>query len=162
MSPGQKSIGRNSSAQTHPAGPGILASRQQLTMHSGAYMSKVMKIHRNGVGLRELEKCSVVPVEAILSGFADEMGDVHFESADGSIIVGTWQSTPYAEMLSYPNGMEYSVILLGKVSITSPDGTVETFEAGESYLLPQGVEVRFEVLETMRKLYVLYTSKTDG
>jgi uncharacterized cupin superfamily protein len=125
-------------------------------------MTKVVKIDRNGVGLRELEKCSVVPVEAILSGFADEMGDVHFESADGSIVVGTWQSTPYAEMLSYPDAVEYSVILSGKVAITSPDGSVQTFQAGESYVLPKGVEVRFEVLETMRKVYVLHTAKTDG
>lgn len=119
-------------------------------------MSKVIKLGRNGVGLRELEKCSVVPPEAILSGSADELGDVHFESKD--VVIGTWQSTPYAEMLSYPDGVEYSVILSGKVAITNPDGSVETFGAGESYILPAGTEVRFEVLETMRKVYVLYTA----
>ncbi|WP_065373817.1 cupin domain-containing protein [Ensifer adhaerens] len=121
-------------------------------------MSKVIKLGRNGVGLRELEKCSVVPPEAILSGFADELGDVHFESSDKAVVIGTWQSTPYAEMLSYPDGSEYSVILSGKVAITNPDGSIETFSAGESYVLPAGVEVRFEVLETMRKVYVLYTA----
>jgi len=121
-------------------------------------MSKVIKLGRNGVGLRELEKCSVVPPEAILSGFSDELGDVHFESPDKAVAIGTWQSTPYAEMLSYPEGCEYSVILSGKVAITNPDGSVETFEAGESYVLPAGIEVRFEVLETMRKVYVLYTA----
>ncbi len=122
-------------------------------------MSKVMKIDRNGEGLRALETCSVVPAEAILSGFAEEMGDVHFESADGSLIIGTWQCTPYAEMLVYPNGTEYAQILSGKLAITNPDGSVETFSAGESYVLPAGVEVRFEVLETMRKIYVLHTAK---
>ncbi|MCK3777008.1 cupin domain-containing protein [Ensifer sesbaniae] len=121
-------------------------------------MSKVIKLGRNGVGLRELEKCSVVPPEAILSGFADELGDIHFECPGKAVVIGTWQSTPYAEMLSYPEGCEYSFILSGKVAITNPDGSVETFEAGESYVLPAGVEVRFEVLETMRKVYVLYTA----
>ncbi len=121
-------------------------------------MSKVVKISRDGVGLKALEKCSVVPAEAILSGFAEEMGDVHFESADGSLVIGTWQSTPYAEMLVYPNGTEYSTILSGKVAITNPDGSVETFGAGESYILPPATEVRFEVLETMRKVYVLQTA----
>ena len=125
-------------------------------------MTKVIKIGRNGVGLRPLEKCSVVPPEAILSGFAEEMGDVHFESPDGSLVIGTWQATPYAENLVYPNGTEYSVILSGKVALTNPDGSVETFSAGESYVLPAGVPVRFEVLETMRKAYVLYTDKSAG
>lgn len=123
-------------------------------------MSKVIKIGKDGVGLRALEKCSVVPVEAILHGFAEEMGDVHFEREDGSLVIGTWQATPYAEMLSYPNGTEYAVIVSGKAALTNPDGTVETFGPGESYVLPAGVEVKFEVLETMRKIYVLFTDKT--
>lgn len=121
-------------------------------------MSKVIKLGSNGVGLRALTKCNAVPAEAVLSGNPDELGNVHFESHDKSLTIGTWQSTPYAENLSYPDGTEYSVILSGKVSITNPDGSVEIFEAGESYILPAGTEVRFEVLETMRKIYVLYTA----
>lgn len=121
-------------------------------------MSKVIKLSRDGVGIRALKKSSVVPAEAILSGYTDEIGDVHFESPDKSLTIGTWQSTPYAENLVYPDGTEYSVILSGKVSITNPDGSVEFFEAGESYILPAGTEVRFEVLETMRKVYVLFTA----
>ena len=122
-------------------------------------MSKVMRIGRDGVGLGPLEMCSVVPAEAILAGSADELGSVHFESADGSLVIGTWQCTPYAEMLVYPNGTEYAVILSGKVALTNPDGSVETFGPGESYVLPAATEVRFEVLETMRKIYVLHTAK---
>lgn len=121
-------------------------------------MSKVIKVSRDGVGLAALEKCNVVPPAAVLAGFADELGAVHFESPDKSVVIGTWQSTPYAENLSYPGGTEYSIILAGKVAITNPDGSVEAFEAGESYILPAGVEVRFEVLETMRKIYVLHTA----
>lgn len=123
-------------------------------------MTKVIRIGREGVGQRALEKCSVVPAEAILSGFAEEMGDVHFETKDGALVIGTWQSTPYAEMLGYPDATEYSVIVSGKVALTNPDGSVETFEGGESYILPAGVTVRFEVLETMRKVYVLVTEKS--
>ena len=122
-------------------------------------MNKIIKIGRDGVGAGALEKCSVVPAEAILSGFASELGAIHTERSDGALVIGTWQSTPYAEMLSYPGGTEYSVILSGKVAITNPDGSVETFGAGESYILPAGTEVRFEVLETMRKVYVLFTEK---
>lgn len=123
-------------------------------------MNKVLKIGRDGVGAEALAKCSVVPPEAILSGFANEQGAVHFERPDGTLVIGTWESTPYAEMLSYPGGTEYSTILSGKVAITNPDGSVETFGPGESYVMPAGIEVRFEVLETMRKVYVLFTDNS--
>jgi uncharacterized cupin superfamily protein len=122
-------------------------------------MTRVTKIDRDGVGAAALERCSVVPVDAVLSGFADELGAVHFESPDGTLVIGTWQSTPYAEMLTNENSTEYSSILSGKVAITNPDGSVETFGAGERYVLPAGVTVRFEVTETMRKVYVLVTDK---
>lgn len=62
-------------------------------------------------------------------------------------------------MLVYPNGAEYAVIVSGKVALTNPDGSIGTFGPGESYILPPATEVRFEVLETMRKICILQTAK---
>ena len=118
-------------------------------------MSSVIRIQKDGSGAAGLAACSVVPAEAVLSGSANESGEVHFEAGEGKLTVGTWECTPYAENLSCPDFAEYSTILKGKVALTNPDGTVETFEAGESYVLPVGWEGRFEVLETLRKIYVI-------
>ncbi len=122
-------------------------------------MTSIIRIGRDGAGAAGLEKCSVVPPEAVISGAANEQGEVHFETADGSLVIGTWESTPYAEILSYPDSTEYCTVVSGKLAITGPDGKIETFGPGESYVLTAGFEGRFEVLETMRKIYVLHTPK---
>lgn len=49
-------------------------------------------------------------------------------------------------MLTYPNGTEYPVIVSWKVALPNPDGSVETFGLGESYIVPPATEARFEVL----------------
>ena len=121
-------------------------------------MTSVIRINKDGSGKKGLESCSVVPAEAVLSGEAIERGEFHFSSADEKLSVGVWESTPYAEILSYPNENEYCVVLKGKVALTNPDGSVETFETGDSYVVPAGFEGRFEVLETLRKIYVIYAA----
>ena len=52
---------------------------------------------------------------------------------------------------------EFCTVLSGRVALTDPDGSVQEFGAGDSYIVPKGFEGRFEVLETLRKIYVLYT-----
>jgi len=103
----------------------------------------------------QLSPCSAVPIEAVLSGVATETGNVQYETTDGKVTTGIWQCTPYAEHLVCDGFTEFSTILQGKIALTNNDGQVETFSAGDSYVLPVGWQGRFEVLETVRKVYVI-------
>ena len=47
-------------------------------------------------------------------------------------------------------------MLSGRVALTDGSGRTEEFGPGDSYILPRGFEGRFEVLETLRKVYVLF------
>ena len=85
-----------------------------------------------------------------------ETGAVHYEVADGRFMIGTWECTPYAEHLSYPETSEFCLVLSGRVALTDGSGRTEEFGPGDSYILPRGFEGRFEVLETLRKVYVLF------
>ena len=76
-----------------------------------------------------------------------------YESTNVSI--GCWESTPYTEILECGEHTEFCYILKGKVALTNPDGTTEVFENGDSFILPSGWKGRFEVLEDLRKLYVV-------
>ncbi|MTH60471.1 DUF861 domain-containing protein [Paracoccus litorisediminis] len=116
-------------------------------------MSHIIRINREGVSNEALESCSVVPAEAVLSGEAIEKGALHL--TEGKVTIGTWECTPYAEILAYPNMTEYTTVLSGRVAITDADGTVQEFGPGDNYVLKSGFEGRFEVLETLRKIYVL-------
>ena len=48
------------------------------------------------------------------------------------------------------------VVISGRVALTNPNGSIEEFGAGDCYIVPKGFEGRFEVLETLRKIYVLF------
>lgn len=118
-------------------------------------MSSLIRINKEGLGMAGLTPCSVVPSGAVLSGVANETGQVHYETTDGKVTTGTWQCTPYAEHLICDGFTEFSTVIWGKVALTNSDGQVETFSAGDSYVLPVGWQGRFEVLETLRKIYVI-------
>ncbi|MCC0067573.1 MAG: DUF861 domain-containing protein [Rhodovulum sp.] len=107
--------------------------------------------------LAKLEPCSVVPPEAVIDGNPQERGALLLESADGKMVVGIWECTPYAEVFeSYP-GDEFCQVLSGKVTLTDADGHESTFVAGDSYVVPKGFKGTFRVVESMRKYYALYT-----
>lgn len=118
-------------------------------------MKSLIRINKDGSGNAGFTHCSAVPQDAVIAGEAKETGEVHFQSSDSKVVVGSWQCTPYAEILSCSDFSEYSTILQGKVALTNPDGSVEVFEAGDSYVLPVGWQGRFEVIETLRKIYVI-------
>jgi hypothetical protein len=122
-------------------------------------MTSVIRINTDGSGASGLEPVSFVPAEAILAGVANEKGESHYETKDGSIVIGTWESTPYAEILTYPATTETVFVLSGKVAITEANGALEVSEAGDAYVLPKGFSGRFEVLETLRKIYILVSDK---
>lgn len=117
-------------------------------------MTAIISIGSDGTSAG-LTECSVVPDSAVISGAANELGENHFATNNGKLTIGTWECTPYAEDLSCSDYSEFATILSGRVALTDPDGTVNTFGPGESYIMPVGWQGRFEVLETLRKIYVI-------
>lgn len=75
---------------------------------------------------------------------------------DGSLLSGVWECAPARE--DYPDGYpvhEMMHIISGSVTVTHPDGTVETFKAGDTFFIPKGRPCTWENTETMRKFYMI-------
>ena len=122
-------------------------------------MTSIIRVNKDGSGKQGLSDCSVVPCEAVLSGQANEIGELLHVSGNEDLSIGVWECTPYAEILAYPDKTtEFCHVLKGKVELTNPDGTTMVFEAGDSYIVPAGFEGKFEVLETLRKIYVIHAA----
>lgn len=119
-------------------------------------IDSVLKLTPDGTDSLKLEPCSVVPPEAVIDGSPQEQGAVVLESKDGKMVIGIWESTPYAEAFDDYPGDEFCQVLSGKVTLTDDAGNSKTFEAGDSYVLPKGFKGTFRVVETMRKYYALY------
>lgn len=75
------------------------------------------------------------------------------EDRDG-LYCGIWQSTPGKWRIAYEE-WEYVHVLEGRSVITADDGTEHHLAAGDSFILRPGFTGTWEVLETLRKEYVI-------
>lgn len=70
------------------------------------------------------------------------------DSGVWSCTVGGWDETDYAVD-------EVMVMVQGRLRITDTDGSVHELKAGDMFYLPKGWSGRWDVLEDMKKIYVI-------
>jgi uncharacterized cupin superfamily protein len=68
--------------------------------------------------------------------------------------IGVWECTPGAWDVRDARASEVAVITSGRVRLTGTDGQAAELGPGDTVLLPKGWSGRWEVLETVRKVYV--------
>ena len=88
-----------------------------------------------------------------------DSGDPQVASAtiykgDG-ISVGVWECTPGGWPIENRADCETATIVSGKGQITDADGSVRALEAGTVVTLPKGWSGRWDITETLRKVYVI-------
>jgi hypothetical protein len=92
------------------------------------------------------------PADKLISG-DPQFTTWNVEDRDG-LYCGIWQSTPGKWRISYEE-WEYVHVLEGRSVITADDGTEHHLAAGDSFVLRPGFSGTWEVLETLRKEYVI-------
>lgn len=93
--------------------------------------------------------------ETLLAGAPRQQGRDVFEDRDGRFSVGIWSSTAYhRRAVPFPRH-ELMCLLEGRVSITGPSGRTQTFEAGDSFLVPFGAVTDFRTDGDVRKIYAI-------
>lgn len=73
---------------------------------------------------------------------------------DGKLEVGIWECTPGGWAIEERGNTETVHILAGRGRITDADGTVHDLEPGVAIVLPIGWSGRWDIYETLRKLYI--------
>ena len=79
----------------------------------------------------------------------------HFTSADGRLFAGIWEADPGCWRVDYSEN-EFCQILAGRSVLRDVDGTEREIAAGDNFVIPAGFRGEWEVLETTRKIYVIY------
>ena len=79
---------------------------------------------------------------------------------DAQIEAGVWECTPGGWAIVDRPTTETMLLLAGQARITPADGEPVELEEGDVFVLPKGWSGRWDVLETVRKLYVLAVSYT--
>ncbi len=74
---------------------------------------------------------------------------------DGSIQVGVWECTPGGWPIVDRRETEVAQIVKGRGTITDADGTEHALVPGAVVTLPKGWSGRWDLSETLRKVYVI-------
>jgi uncharacterized cupin superfamily protein len=82
-------------------------------------------------------------------------GRILHTTADGSVEVGVWACTPGGWAISHRPDTETVRILSGRARLTDADGLAVDLGPGDVLVLPKGWSGRWDILEPVRKLYVL-------
>jgi uncharacterized protein len=97
----------------------------------------------------------VLPPEKLVSGNPRQSAWNAYTDASGKFFTGIWQSTPGKWRINYTEE-EYCQLLEGVSVITGADGRAVTVRAGDRFVIPRGFSGTWEVVETTRKIYVIY------
>jgi len=79
----------------------------------------------------------------------------HFTSDDGKFFAGIWEAEPGCWEIDYTEN-EFCQILAGHSILRDASGRERELKAGDNFTIPRGFKGQWEVLETTRKIYVIY------
>lgn len=80
----------------------------------------------------------------------------HFASDDGVVSAGIWACEPGAWRIAFAeNKDEFFTVLEGRIRISDAAGLAKEVGPGEAAVIPAGFTGVFEVLEAVRKYYVV-------
>jgi len=113
--------------------------------------SKVSKL----VASQLSEEVYFLPAEKLLSGNPKQTIWQHYTDKTQKFSTGIWQSEVGKWKINYTEE-EFCQILEGKSVITDLAGNATSVSAGENFVIPSGFVGTWEVLETTKKIYVIY------
>ncbi len=93
------------------------------------------------------------PREGADSGHPRMSGRIFYEG--NGIQVGVWECTPGGWAIHDRPDHETVQILAGRARLTDSDGTSVELTQGDVLTLPKGWSGRWDIVETVRKLYVI-------
>jgi uncharacterized cupin superfamily protein len=99
-----------------------------------------------------------VPAELIASGSPTQKGHEFFSSVNGRVSVGAWDSTPYEEVKGPYSVDEVMLLLEGSLVIENEDGSTQTFNAGDAFLIPKGAVLAWKQSEYLRKYFFIHNN----
>jgi uncharacterized cupin superfamily protein len=79
----------------------------------------------------------------------------HFTGRDERFFAGIWEAEPGCWAVNYTEN-EFCQILSGSSVLRDVAGHEVTLRAGDNFVIPAGFEGQWEVVETTRKIYVIY------
>lgn len=98
------------------------------------------------------------PIKKVVGGNPQAKYRVVSQSKDSTSFSGIWECTPGRFEVNY-SWDEMTYVLEGLVSIEEEDGTIRQFKAGDVVHFPVGLKCTWEVHETIKKVYAIFSTE---
>ena len=79
----------------------------------------------------------------------------HYSSPDEAFLAGFWEAEPGCWSVDYTEH-EFCQIISGRSILRDANGGERELRPGDNFVIPAGFEGQWEVVETTRKIYVIY------
>ena len=112
-----------------------------------------------GATFEGLEPTDYIAPEMLQSGDPQERGRSLYVDRTGQLDAGVWECEPNKHFYEASPYDEFVYLLEGNVDVIEEDGSVQTFKAGDSFMMPRGCKCTWDVKEPVRKLYVVLTAE---
>lgn len=93
--------------------------------------------------------------EAFTTDDKTELNHTFFQTDDESILSGVWECAPCKEEIDAYPVHEMMTVVAGSVTLTDAAGKSDTFRPGDTFFIPKGTKVTWEITETLRKFYMI-------
>ncbi len=98
---------------------------------------------------------STPSADRLLAGSPKHSVSNYFTDSTGQFFAGRWSSTPGKWRVRYTEN-ELCVIMAGRVVLTGDDGAVNSFGAGDAFVIPAGFCGTWEVIVDCTKIYAIF------
>lgn len=120
--------------------------------------SKCIRLPTDGA-VQGLEPTDYIPPETVQSGEPKERGRSFYADQTGQLDAGVWACEPNKHVIEAAPYDEFVYLLQGHIDVIDDEGGVQTFKAGDSFMMPRGCRCTWDVKEQVRKLYVVLTAE---
>ena len=119
--------------------------------------SKCVRIPTGG-SIPGMEPTDYIPADGLQSGDPRERGRSFYADQTNQLDAGVWECEPNKHLIEDAPYDEFVYLLEGHIDVIDGDGGVETYKAGDSFMMPRGCRCTWDVKEPVRKLYVVLTA----
>jgi uncharacterized cupin superfamily protein len=110
---------------------------------------KITRMEPHGPAGTGMVEWDPIDPKSIESGSPVQRGNLYFNDADLGLMAGVWDCTPFTGSMAPYDVNEFMSILEGSVTMVLADGTQETINAGESFVIPKGLVCRVHQKKTL-------------
>ena len=121
-------------------------------------MSKCIRLPTGSAPLSGLQSTEYIPADTLESGDPQERGLSYYADQTGQLDAGVWECEPNRHVIEAAPYDEFVYLLQGRIDVIDDEGGVESYRAGDSFVMPRGCKCTWDVKEPVRKLYVVLTA----